>query len=287
MRRHLPRPAVAALLSAAALLTSACAPTGTATLAAMDLPADPGAASRQAALARVDRDRLPDTTPSILGRTPAAAQALLADLGLELHLVPFDRRTTVTTQWPPAGQPVPLDGVIEGWLGRPPQESPADGGAAVASVPVPAAATATATAAPAPTPTTTTPEATGAVSYVLPPHTDGLLRVNPRRLPALPLGTQLLGRASWYGPGFHGLTTACGGVFDRNGPTLASRELRCGTVVRITGPSGLTVEATVTDWGPAEWTGRRFDLSEAVFNAIAPLGAGVIDVSVVTANVPG
>ena len=124
-------------------------------------------------------------------------------------------------------------------------------------------------------------------AYILPPHTEGRLRINPRQLPALPLGTQLSGNASWYGPGFHGNQTACGGIYDQNGPTIAARELRCGTVVRITGPSGATVEATVTDWGPAEWTGRRFDLSAAVFNAIAPLGAGVIPVRVVTANVPG
>jgi len=36
----------------------------------------------------------------------------------------------------------------------------------------------------------------------------------------------------------------------------------------------------VTDWGPAEWTGRRFDLSRATFEAIADLGAGVVDVKV-------
>lgn len=102
----------------------------------------------------------------------------------------------------------------------------------------------------------------------------------------MPQGTELVGNASWYGPGFQGFTTACGGVYDMNAATLATRELRCGTVVRITGPSGLTVEATVTDWGPAEWTGRRFDLSAAVFNAIAPLGSGVVPVRLVTASVP-
>jgi rare lipoprotein A (peptidoglycan hydrolase) len=50
--------------------------------------------------------------------------------------------------------------------------------------------------------------------------------------------------------------------------------------VRITGPAGSSVEAVVTDWGPAEWTGRRFDLSRATFEAISSLGAGVIDVTV-------
>lgn len=255
--------------------------------------ADPGAASRQAVLDRY-ADGAPAvtlTTPSIMGRSPENAEALLAELGLTLHLVPFDRRRPVTVQHPPAGQPAPLDGVIEGWLGRPPEEVVVQ--ATTPPVPPQPAAVQSAVTQPTPTPTATATEAPlnstdtqVATRYILPPHTDGLLRTNPRRLAAVPLGTELTGNASWYGPGFHGLTTACGGVFDQNAATIATRELRCGTVVRITGPSGLTVEATVTDWGPAEWTGRRFDLSAAVFNAIAPLGAGIVPVRMVTANVP-
>jgi rare lipoprotein A len=93
-------------------------------------------------------------------------------------------------------------------------------------------------------------------------------------------GTVLEGPASWYGPGFAGNTTACGGVFDPEGLTLASRELRCGTRVLVSGPSGVAVEATVTDWGPAEWTNRRFDLSAATFRAVHHPGAGVVRVRV-------
>jgi rare lipoprotein A (peptidoglycan hydrolase) len=69
-------------------------------------------------------------------------------------------------------------------------------------------------------------------------------------------------------------------VFDPDRLTLASRELACGTRVRITGPSGASVEAIATDWGPAEWTNRRFDLSRATFAAIHPIGAGVTHVRV-------
>ena len=97
--------------------------------------------------------------------------------------------------------------------------------------------------------------------------------------PATP-GTVLEGLASWYGPGFAGRQTACGGIFDPSQATLASRELRCGTRVLVTSPSGATVEATVTDWGPAEWTNRRFDLSAATFAAIHHPGAGVVAVRV-------
>jgi hypothetical protein len=291
MRRRLPHPA-AVLLVLLAALAPACAPAEGAGPPAPPVQADGGAAARDTVLARLDgRSGAAGTTPSIVGRSPEAAAEVLAEAGLELHLVPHDRHRAITVQWPPAGQPVPLDGVVEGWLGRPPQvagadpEPAADIPAAAAPAPAPAPAP---PAPPAPAVAATGPAGAGevAVAYVLPPHTAGLLRTNPRNLPALPRGTELTGTASWYGPGFHGLRTACGGIFDQDGATLASRELRCGTVVRITGPTGRTVEATVTDWGPAEWTGRRFDLSAAVFNAIAPLGAGVVPVRVVTAGVP-
>ncbi|HWB73219.1 MAG TPA: septal ring lytic transglycosylase RlpA family protein, partial [Egibacteraceae bacterium] len=95
-----------------------------------------------------------------------------------------------------------------------------------------------------------------------------------------PVGEPLRGPASWYGAEFAGRRTACGQRFDPAARTLASRELRCGTVVVITGPGGARVEATVTDWGPAPWTGRRFDLSQATFAAVAPLSAGVVPVTV-------
>ena len=104
------------------------------------------------------------------------------------------------------------------------------------------------------------------------------LRTNPLRLPQLPMGTVLEGMASWYGPGFNGSPTACGPIYDQNMPVLASRELRCGTIVRVTGPYGVSADAMAIDWGPVEWAGRRFDLSAATFAAIAPLGRGVIPV---------
>jgi hypothetical protein len=263
--------------------------------APVDVATDPGAQARALVLSRYAGGAGPATaiTPSIIGRSPVNAEALLAGAGLGIRVVAFDRRRPVTEQHPRAGQPVPLDGVIEAWLGTPPPgdptSAPADASAS-AGAPAQVVAAAAATV-DDPAVTEDAAEAIaevqpGAASYVLPPHTEGRLRINPRGLPAVPMGTELTGLASWYGPGFHGLTTACGGVYDQNGPTLATRELRCGTVVRITGPTGRTVEATVTDWGPAEWTGRRFDLSAAVFNAIAPLGAGVVPVRIVTANVP-
>ncbi len=84
----------------------------------------------------------------------------------------------------------------------------------------------------------------------------------------------LRGLASWYGSGFAGQRTACGGRFDPSRRTLASRELPCGTRVDVVAPGGRSVTAVVTDYGPASWTGRRFDLSRATFRALRPLAEG-------------
>ena len=267
------------VMAVLALTVTACASTGAVpTAAVVD---DAGARTRAEVLSRYtdDGEVVALRTPDVIGLSAVQADVALAEAGLAMRLVPLDRSQPVTRQFPGPNDPPPPSGTVEVWLGEPP-ETPSP---TPTPSPIPSA-TASPTPSPSPTPAPTVDVTT---RYVLPPHTPGRLRINPRNLPALPPGTELTGLASWYGPGFHGLTTACGGIYDQNGPTLATRELRCGTVVRITGPTGLTVEATVTDWGPAEWAGRRFDLSAAVFNAIAPLGAGVIPVRVVTVNVPG
>lgn len=89
----------------------------------------------------------------------------------------------------------------------------------------------------------------------------------------------LRGLASWYGPGFEGNFTACGNRFDPSDFSLASRELPCGTPVRVVGPRG-GVNAVVDDYGPASWTGRRFDLSRATFAAVQHITAGTTRVRV-------
>src|SRR5690349_13847550 len=48
------------------------------------------------------------------------------------------------------------------------------------------------------------------------------------------VGAVLVGRATWYGPGFHGHRTASGERFNRYAFTLASRGLPMQTVVRVT-----------------------------------------------------
>lgn len=69
------------------------------------------------------------------------------------------------------------------------------------------------------------------------------------------------GLASWYGPGFHGRTTASGEVFDQYELTAAHRTLPFGTKVTVTRPdTGHAVTVRINDRGP--WrSGRVIDLS--------------------------
>jgi hypothetical protein len=200
--------------------------------------------------------------PAVTGLDLDEAGRLLAEAGAMLQAVAVGPGATITAQYPAAGLPVPADGQVIVWLGRPPAPPPP---------PEP----------PDPPPAETTSEvATADTPPAEPSSEPAPERTNIRTVEAAAPGTVLTGQGSWYGDEFAGRTTACGGVFDPTELTLATRELRCGTRVLVTGPTGASVTATVTDWGPAEWTGRRFDLSKATFAAIHHLGAGVIEVTV-------
>jgi hypothetical protein len=235
--------------------------------------------------------------PDLTGLDAEAARVRLRGLGVDAHVVAFDESTVVTAQYPEPG--ATPDGPAILWVGVPPAPPepepepeaepdpapetarPAEG-AQVAEVTLPSAGPAPASAG-APRPPSAAAGSPGSGISPGDPTPEGFVpppRTSPRVLAALPPGTVLEGRASWYGPGFEGRTTACGGVFDPRQLTLASRELRCGTRVRVTGPSGASVEAVATDWGPAEWTDRRFDLSQATFAAVHNPGAGVVHVTV-------
>src|SRR3972149_6861176 len=58
--------------------------------------------------------------------------------------------------------------------------------------------------------------------------------VNPE--PSLEASQVLVGKASWYGPGFDGRPTASGVPYNRRALTAAHRTLRAGTVGRGTHP---------------------------------------------------
>jgi rare lipoprotein A len=92
----------------------------------------------------------------------------------------------------------------------------------------------------------------------------GVLTFSIILTPSNLLAKELIGVASWYGPGFEGRVTASGKRFDSNRLTLASLDLPLGTKVNITNlRNGRRVDAIVNDKGPYT-RGRRFDVSKGV-----------------------
>lgn len=269
----------------AALLTLGAAACGNAAAAPVR-PPTPGMIAPADSVSLVQRlsEQAGNAVPDVMGMVVDEAARVLHEQGLQVNPValrPKVRR--VGAQWPAAGDALPADGVVVIWLGTPPTPPPVAPPPATQppwAVEIGAASADQATPQQQPAPTDggigsgVTP---GLEDFVAPPPPP---RANIRTLPAAQPGTRLTGRASWYGPGFEGRTTACGTTFDPAQLTLASRELRCGTRVSVTAANGRSVDAVVTDWGPAEWTQRRFDLSQATFAAVAGLGAGVIEVTV-------
>ena len=70
------------------------------------------------------------------------------------------------------------------------------------------------------------------------------------------------GTASWYGPGFHGKTTANGETYNQYAMTAAHKILPLGTQVRVTHlGNGRSVVVRVNDRGPF-LRGRVIDLSQ-------------------------
>lgn len=88
------------------------------------------------------------------------------------------------------------------------------------------------------------------------------------------------GLASYYGPEFHGKSTASGEIFDQHDLTCAHRDLPFGTRVRVTNTkNNRSVIVRVNDRGP--WVrGRVIDLSYAAAKKIGMLGDGVVRVKI-------
>ena len=87
-----------------------------------------------------------------------------------------------------------------------------------------------------------------------------------------------IGKASWYGPGFHGRLTANGEIFDENALTAAHKELPFGTKVLVTNlTNGKSTIVTINDRGPYV-KGRHIDLSRAAAKEVGMIDAGVVDV---------
>ena len=79
--------------------------------------------------------------------------------------------------------------------------------------------------------------------------------------------------ASWYGPGFHGQTTASGEVYDAYGYSAAHKTLPLGTELTVS-YAGRSVDVVVNDRGPYSG-GRDLDLSQGAAEYLGLTAAGV------------
>lgn len=71
-----------------------------------------------------------------------------------------------------------------------------------------------------------------------------------------------VGKASWYGPGFHGKQTANGEIFNKNDLTAAHRTLQLPSIIRVTNlKNGRSIILRVNDRGPFAHN-RILDVSE-------------------------
>ncbi len=91
------------------------------------------------------------------------------------------------------------------------------------------------------------------------------------------VGQQLQrGRASWYGPGFHGRRTASGEAFHSGAMTAAHRSLPFGTRVRVVNEkTGRSVIVRINDRSPPTLK-SVLTLSRGSARAIGITGAGSV-----------
>ncbi len=95
-----------------------------------------------------------------------------------------------------------------------------------------------------------------------------------------PASTVQFGKASWYGPRFHGRRTANGERFNKFHLTAAHRTLPFGTMVRVTNlQNGRSIVVRINDRGPYIG-GRIIDLSYAAAQQLGMHRLGIIRVKV-------
>ena len=83
------------------------------------------------------------------------------------------------------------------------------------------------------------------------------------------VGDEFHGTASWYGPDFHGKSTANGEIYDMHADTAAHNTLPINTMVKVTNQNnGISTVVRINDRGPFV-EGRIIDLS---YNAGKRLG---------------
>lgn len=91
-------------------------------------------------------------------------------------------------------------------------------------------------------------------------------------------GEILYGRASWYGPNFHGNLTSNGETYDMHDMTAAHKTLPMNTIVKVTNrDNGKTAVVRINDRGP--FVGSRIiDLSKAAASEVGMIKTGTASV---------
>src|ERR1019366_7691642 len=91
---------------------------------------------------------------------------------------------------------------------------------------------------------------------------------------------EVIGMASWYGPGFHGHKNAAGGFYDQEDLTAASIAFPLGSRAMVTNlDNGRSVEVTITDRGPFK-KAPKIDLSHNAARMIGMLDRGTARVRI-------
>ncbi|MGL6175792.1 MAG: septal ring lytic transglycosylase RlpA family protein, partial [Vibrionaceae bacterium] len=103
---------------------------------------------------------------------------------------------------------------------------------------------------------------------------------NKKKAAAVPANFKQSGLASWYGPRYHGRTTASGEKFDMHALTAAHRTLPFGAKVKITNvKNNQHVIVKINDRGP--YSGKRIiDVSHAAAKQLGMLRSGLANVSI-------
>ena len=94
-------------------------------------------------------------------------------------------------------------------------------------------------------------------------------------------GFEQIGKASWYGPKFHGKKTANGEIFNTNDFTAAHKTLPFGSIVKVISlENNKSIIVRINDRGPFA-KNRIIDLSKAAAKQIGMITNGVMRVKII------
>ena len=107
----------------------------------------------------------------------------------------------------------------------------------------------------------------------------------PSSYPKPPID-QMVGKASWYGPGFHGKATANGEQYNQKGMTAAHRLLPMNTMLKVTNmENGRSVVVRINDRGPYK-KNRILDLTQTAAERLGYFNQGTAKVSLEVLEYP-